>query len=83
MKITYFAWLRDAVGVDAEIVTLPADVNNVGMLINWLGGRGPKYEQAFEFIEIVKVAVNQEYVDNDHPVSDDDEVVLFPPIAGG
>ncbi len=83
MKITYTAWLKDRVGIDEEIVTLPADVTNVGMLLNWLSRRGQQYERAFEFIEVVKVAVNQVYVENDHTVIDDDEVILFPPIAGG
>ncbi len=83
MKITYSAWLKDAVGIDEEVIILPDDVKNVGMLLNWLGNRGQAHEQAFEFIEVVKVAVNQEYVENDHVVGDDDEVVLFPPIAGG
>jgi len=83
MKITYVAWLRDKVGIDQETVTLPADVTNVGMLLSWLSRRGPQYERAFEYIEVVKVAVNHEYVEYDHAVRDDDEVILFPPIAGG
>ncbi len=83
MKITYFAWLRDEIGIDEEVVTLPAEVTTVGMLLNWLSHRGRRYQRAFEFIEIVKVAVNQVYVESDHTVNDDDEVILFPPIAGG
>lgn len=83
MKIKYFAWLKDKVGCDEEEITLPTEVNNVGMLINWLSRRGPQYEKAFEFIEVSKVAVNRAYVQNDHPVSDSDEVIFFPPIAGG
>lgn len=83
MKITYSAWLKDKVGVDEEVITLPAEVSNVGMLIDWLSSRGGGYEHAFEFIEVVKVAVNHVYVHNDHAVTDDDEVILFPPIAGG
>ena len=83
MKIKYFAWLKDKVGCDEEEITLPTEVNNVGMLINWLSRRGPQYEEAFEFIEVSKVAVNRAYVQNDHPVSDSDEVIFFPPIAGG
>jgi molybdopterin synthase sulfur carrier subunit len=83
MKITYFAWLRDELGIDEEVVTLPAEVRNVGMLIDWLGSRGQNYERAFEFIEVVKVAVNHEYVDNNHTITNRDEVILFPPIAGG
>jgi molybdopterin synthase sulfur carrier subunit len=83
VKITYSAWLKDTVGIDEEIVALPDDVTNVGMLIDWLGSRGPAHARAFEFIEVVKVAVNKVYVDNDYAVTDDDEVILFPPIAGG
>ena len=83
MKITYFAWLKDEVGIDEEVITLPEEVTNVDMLLNWLSGRGQQFERAFEFIEVVKVAVNQVYVENDHSVTDDDEVILFPPIAGG
>lgn len=83
MKITYSAWLKDKVGIGEETVTLPAEVRNVGMLLDWLGSRGPRYRDAFEFIEVIKVAVNHVYVDNDHAVSNDDEVILFPPIAGG
>ncbi len=83
MKITYTAWIKDEVGIDEEVVTLPANVANVGMLLEWLSRRGQQHERAFEFIEVVKVAVNQEYVERDHPVKDDDEVIFFPPIAGG
>ncbi len=83
MKITYFAWLKDEVGIDEEVITLPEEVTNVEMLLNWLPSRGQQFECAFEFIEVVKVAVNQVYAESDHPVTDDDEVILFPPIAGG
>jgi molybdopterin synthase sulfur carrier subunit len=83
MKIKYFAWLKDKVGLEEEVVTLPADVKTVGMLVDWLSKRGQNYETAFEFIEVVKVAVNQACVDNTHPVNNNDEVIFFPPIAGG
>jgi sulfur-carrier protein len=83
MKIIYFAWLKDKIGCAEEEITLPVEVTNVGMLINWLSGRGEKYEAAFEFIEVIKVVVNQTYVHNDQAVKDDDEVIFIPPIAGG
>ena len=83
MKITYFAWLREKVGLDEEEVTLPPDVTTVGKLINWLAGRSPQFEDAFEFVEVAKVVVNQTYVDNDQPVKNEDEVIFIPPIAGG
>jgi len=83
VKIKYFAWIKDKVGCAEEEISLPAEVTNIGMLINWLSRRGPQYEDAFEFIEVIKVVVNQTYVLNDHPVKDDDEVIFIPPIAGG
>jgi molybdopterin synthase sulfur carrier subunit len=83
VKIKYFAWLGEKVGCAEEEISLPAKVKNVGMLINWLSVRGPRYEEAFEFIEVIKVVVNQTYVHNDQVVSDDDEVIFIPPIAGG
>ncbi|MFC1796845.1 MoaD/ThiS family protein [Pseudomonadota bacterium] len=83
MKISYFASLRDSVGYAEEEITLPPDVTNVGMLINWLSTRGPRYEKAFEFIEVSMVIVNRVCVQNDEPINDDDEVMFVPPIAGG
>ena len=83
MKITYFAWIRDEVGIDEEEITLPAEVTNVGMLIDWLASREQQNDRAFDFVEVVKVVVNRKYVHNDHPVKNDDEVFFFPPIAGG
>jgi len=83
MKIIYFAWIKDKVGCEAEEISLPAEITNVGMLINWLSRRGPQYEDAFEFIEVIKVVVNQMVVLNEHPLKDDDEVIFIPPIAGG
>ena len=57
--------------------------NTIEMLIDWLASRGQQNDRAFEFVEVVKVVVNREYVENDHPVKNDDEVFFFPPIAGG
>ena len=83
MKIIYFAWIKDKVGCESEEISLPVEITNVGMLISWLSRRGPQYEDAFEFIEVIKVVVNQMVVLNDHPLKDDDEVIFIPPIAGG
>jgi len=83
MIIRYFAWLKDEVGRAEEEISLPAEVTNVGMLIDWLSTRGPPYEDAFEFIEASKVAVNEAYALNDQPITNDDEILFFPPIAGG
>jgi molybdopterin synthase sulfur carrier subunit len=52
-------------------------------LLDWLKTRGPGYAEALRDLSVVRVAVNQDYVGNEHPVRDGDEVALFPPVTGG
>ncbi|MBP2298411.1 molybdopterin converting factor subunit 1 [Azospirillum picis] len=83
MKILYFAWLRSRIGVPSETVEPPADVTTAGALVEWLKTRSPQHAEALANSKVVKVAVNQEHVPYDHPVSPTDEVALFPPVTGG
>ncbi len=83
MKLLYFAWIRSKIGIAEEELTPPADVTTVGALLDWLAARGPNYAEALQVRSVVKTAVNQEYVDPDHPVLGSDEVALFPPVTGG
>ena len=83
MKLKYFAWLRASMGRESEEITLPAEISTVGMLLDWLPTQGERFRKAFEYIDVVLVSVNREHAHRDHPVHDDDEVILAPPIAGG
>ena len=83
MKLLYFAWVREKTGVAEEDVTLPTEVGDVRALVDWLKGRGATYQAALADLSVVRVAVNQEHVDLDHPVADGDEVAFFPPVTGG
>jgi len=83
MKLKYFAWLRDSLGCDSEEIVLPKEIETVGMLLDWLPTQEERFRKAFEFIDVVLVSVNSHYADRNHPVRDEDEVLLAPPIAGG
>lgn len=83
MKLKYYAWLRDSMGCDSEEIALPPRIRTVGMLLDWLPTRGERYQRAFEYVDVVLVSVNSHYAERDHPVCDEDEVILAPPIAGG
>jgi sulfur-carrier protein len=83
MRVLYFAWVKSKVGIGEEQVEPPAAVATVGALLDWLSGRSPKHAAALANRAVVRVAVNQEYVGNDHPVKPGDEVALFPPVTGG
>ena len=83
MKILYFAWLRERIGVGEEEITLPQSVNTSKDLVDWLVKRGPGYSAAFEDLSIVRIAVNMEFSDLKHIVTNEDEVAFFPPVTGG
>lgn len=83
MRVLYFAWLRERVGLSEEEVSPPAGVATVGELITWLRGRGENYEAAFLRPEVVRAAVNQVHAKHDRAITAGDEIALFPPVTGG
>jgi molybdopterin synthase sulfur carrier subunit len=83
MKIVYFAWLREKAGISEEDVSPPASVKDVQGLIEWLRARDAGHAEALADLSVVRVAVNQEYVQLDHPVDSGDEIAMFPPVTGG
>ena len=52
-------------------------------LVDWLVKRGPGYSAAFEDLSIVRIAVNMEFSDLKHIITNEDEVAFFPPVTGG
>jgi molybdopterin synthase sulfur carrier subunit len=83
LRIRYFAWIRTRVGTGSETVEAPDTVRDVAGLMDWLEGRSPGHARAFARREAVRIAINQDYVDSDHPVAEGDEVAFFPPVTGG
>jgi molybdopterin synthase sulfur carrier subunit len=83
VKLLYFAWLRARIGCAEEEVDLPGQVRDVAGLLDWLKSRGGAYAEALRDLSVVRVAVNQDYVGNDHLLREGDEVAIFPPVTGG
>lgn len=83
MKVLYFAWLRQHVGVAEEEFDLPGGVNTVGDLVGMLAAKGPGYAKGFAEPQAIRAAVNFEYVPFDHKLANADEVAFFPPMTGG
>jgi|TARA_B100000315_G_scaffold214834_1_gene213639 molybdopterin converting factor subunit 1 len=83
MKLLYFSWLRDRVGIASEDVQPPEDVATVGQLIAWLARQSDNHAAAFADPSIVRCAVNLEYAKAEEAVGPDDEVAFFPPVTGG
>jgi molybdopterin synthase sulfur carrier subunit len=83
MKVLYFAWLKDRVGIAEEEVSPPAEVATVAALVAWLKARSPRHAAAFADLAVVRCAVDQEHAPFDAPIADAQEVAFFPPVTGG
>ena len=83
MRILYFAWVRQKVGMAEEEVSPPPEVRDVAGLVAWLAARSPGHAAAFAQAKQVRAAVNQEFASPEAPVGAGDEVAFFPPVTGG
>ncbi|MGX9964071.1 molybdopterin converting factor subunit 1 [Roseomonas sp. F4] len=83
MKILYFAWVRQKVGLAEEDVVLPEDVRDVAGLVAFLARRSPGHAAAFADPRQIRAAVNQDFATPDQMVAAGDEVAFFPPVTGG
>ena len=81
MKIKYFAWIRELTKNDEEHLDFDK-INNLDKLKMFLSTKYPGLQKHFDK-EIVRFAVNQEYVIENIDLNDDDEIAVFPPVSGG
>ncbi|MHB0952329.1 MAG: molybdopterin converting factor subunit 1 [Allorhizobium sp.] len=83
VKLVYFAWVRERIGKAEEEIDLPDKVVSAADLIEHLRGLGEEYENALQFPQAIRVAINQEHVEHDEPIAGAREIGLFPPMTGG
>ena len=81
MKVLYFAWLRERIGVPQEEVETTAATP--AALVAELTARDPRYAAAFADTRAIRVAIDQQMRDFDAPLSGAREVAFFPPVTGG
>jgi molybdopterin synthase sulfur carrier subunit len=83
VKLIYFAWVRERIGVAEERVTLPTTVITIADLALWLHSRGEEYAHAFENPAIVRAAIDRHHVKPDAIITGAKEIAFFPPMTGG
>jgi len=82
-KLVYFAWVRERIGKPEEEIDLPADVVTVRDLLDHLKTLGEEYENALEYPDVVRVAIDQEHVEHGEKIAGAREIGIFPPMTGG
>jgi sulfur-carrier protein len=83
MRILYFAWLREKIGLGEEEFAPPEDVTTPRALIATLRQRGPGYAAAFANEALIRCAVDQEFCSLDTEFGIAFEIGFFPPVTGG
>jgi MoaE-MoaD fusion protein len=79
LRVLYFAHVRECVGLSSECLTLSEGMT-VKDAVNILEERYPTLR---ELLPVVRIALNGEFIADDTPLRNEDELVLIPPVAGG
>lgn len=83
VRIVYFAWVRERVGLPEETLDIPADLATVADLVRWLKARGEGYGMAFTDEKIVRVALDHVHAKPQARLGNAREIAFFPPMTGG
>jgi sulfur-carrier protein len=83
MKVRYFAWVRERIGLTEEEIAPPASVMTVADLIAWQKQRGGNYASAFANEATIRTALDRQHVKPGTPIAGALEVAFFPPMTGG
>lgn len=83
IKILYFSWVRDAIGVGEEMVDFPGPAGNVTDLSIILAARSEGHARAFADLGRLRCAVDLAMVDFHAPIAGANEIAFFPPVTGG
>jgi sulfur-carrier protein len=83
LDIVYFAWVREAIGCDAEVLPHPAPATTVEEVIDILSLQSAAHLSAFSDRSRIRAALDQVFVGLDAPLGNAQELALFPPVTGG
>jgi molybdopterin converting factor subunit 1 len=79
IRLKLFSSARELAGFDERLVEIPSNSQSEAVF-QYLTKQNPLFER---WRPSLRIAVNMEYVDNHHPLSDGDEVAVIPPVSGG
>ncbi|WP_201791853.1 MoaD/ThiS family protein [Sphingopyxis witflariensis] len=83
LRLAYFAWVREHMGVAEEDAAPPAEVATVADLIGWLAARDERGGQAFAEPDRIRAAIDGMMAVPGTKIAGAGEVALFPPVTGG
>ena len=81
MKIKYFAWIKEITNNEEEDIS-SINIDNLDKLKDFIITKYPDLKKHLDK-EILRFAVNQEYVVKNIDLNPNDEIGVFPPVSGG
>ena len=81
MKIKYFAWLKDITNIESETFD-NININDINDLKKYIVKKYPDLKKHIEQ-DVLRIAVNQEYIVENISLNSNDEIAIFPPVSGG
>jgi molybdopterin synthase sulfur carrier subunit len=75
-KILYFGDLPDRIGRGAEELFLPKTVQTTRGLLKYLRERGAAWADSLQDDRLT-ITINKEFLELDHPITDQDEIALI------
>ena len=81
MKIKYFAWIKDITKKEYELIEkdFPRNIEELKKNLNIMYPDLEKHIMS----DILRFAINQEYVSKNSEIKSTDEIAIFPPVSGG
>ena len=83
VKLVYFAWVRERIGMADETLALPATIIDIADLMTWLTTQGDGYAAAFANAASIRAAIDHMHVKHDTSIAGAREIAFFPPMTGG
>jgi molybdopterin synthase sulfur carrier subunit len=83
LQLRYFASIRESLGLDQEVVLLPASVCTIDDLRAHLRLRGGIWSEVLGDGKVLRCALNHQMVNPSTELVDGAEVAFFPPVTGG
>ena len=82
MIIKYFALLKNITKIEEEKID-DKNITDVKKLKKFLLKKYPKLNQYMKEEDLIRIAINLEYVTTNKTINSKDEIALFPPVSGG
>jgi len=83
LRLSYFSWVRERMGVAEEEVAPPPETTTIADLIRWLAVRDERGGRAFADAGRIRVAIDGVMATPGTKLAGAGEIALFPPVTGG